>query len=852
MKQGIYTGVMTLANVASERIFKDEKVLDALKRELKGDLVNYVKNLSAQNINKAAIKKLVTEKLLKYGGQVLKESNKEAFEELVVQAVDEAMQSTMGAEGYDGDKALQRIGDTYATTMLYGGIVSGLAAKSNMAADKFNRVQIYKMATNPATYQKEIQRQFEAGEITNAEKSEKLDLLYKAAEIAAAEPPKVAALPTKKKAEYLTQQLNIAVNEGLLEGAKDPNLQAELKTNIEESQKRAKAIYESEPEVLEEITKPKPTEDDTLLEKIKSSERVNGSEQTADLDYFIGKVGEAPIASQRFGEGVVEQLLPRVPTEKLQENYDFIVKVDPESAEADAIAKELDRREQQENPPIDQVREMADENTPDEVVSESEAGSGGVGGESKIAKRIRDNIKELPEKDFDDAEANKNWNDIRESRKKIKSMSDEELLKEVQKGMDGKKINQAIYESYFGMDITAKDIEAELQSLKDTTKAETPTPKDGNTSNVGGDVRWFGSKNEPLQDWMDISEVKNPNIIHAEKIRIQDGMGLLKEDKEGNVYTTKQPANWDYQLSYEKGKNVPSNIYIAFVKNPSTEGSEYGHETASPSNEVSILKYLGSLDDFRVGGKDSLLDNGQLDAIRIEYAKEHGIKEQNIEFHLSTKDNLLNEKTTKQQSNSADVSGVTQIDNKKSPVILSETKISKILENENKNSKTVGQTDKQSIQFDNGNDFKNSLRKLQKTFPNKKIIVDNENGYYTSISDLGDIGYKDIVKAHHDAQKEGYDGIAIVKKTELKKAVDQSLKETTTQEGKVAELEAARDMAILREKVPEMKDVNDVVPTREAVSAGSNADNLTANKRKRAELKNRYTELQKLLGCLMK
>jgi hypothetical protein len=85
------------------------------------------------------------------------------------------------------------------------------------------------------------------------------------------------------------------------------------------------------------------------------------------------------------------------------------------------------------------------------------------GGE--IAKRIRDNIKDLPEKDLGDAEANKNWNDIRESRKTIKAMSDVELLKEVQKGMDGKLINQAIYESYFGMDITAKDITKEIESL---------------------------------------------------------------------------------------------------------------------------------------------------------------------------------------------------------------------------------------------------------------------------------------------------------------------------------------------------------------------------------------------------
>ena len=80
---------------------------------------------------------------------------------------------------------------------------------------------------------------------------------------------------------------------------------------------------------------------------------------------------------------------------------------------------------------------------------------------------------------------------------------------------------------------------------------------------------------------------------------------------------------------------------------------------------------------------------------------------------------------------------------------------------------------------------------------------------------------------------------------------DQQKAETKRVE-KVAELEAERDMDILREKVPEMGNVNEVVPTREAVSAGSSADNLTVNKRKRAELKNRYTELQKLLGCLMK
>lgn len=95
---------------------------------------------------------------------------------------------------------------------------------------------------------------------------------------------------------------------------------------------------------------------------------------------------------------------------------------------------------------------------------------------SDIAKRIRDNIKDLPEKDLGDAEANKNWNEAIESRNKIKAMSDEELLKEVQKGMDGKLINQALYESYFGMDITAKDVANELNKLKEPTVEKVPEP----------------------------------------------------------------------------------------------------------------------------------------------------------------------------------------------------------------------------------------------------------------------------------------------------------------------------------------------------------------------------------------
>jgi hypothetical protein len=60
-----------------------------------------------------------------------------------------------------------------------------------------------------------------------------------------------------------------------------------------------------------------------------------------------------------------------------------------------------------------------------------------------------------------------------------------------------------------------------------------------------------------------------------------------------------------------------------------------------------------------------------------------------------------------------------------------------------------------------------TISSIQKAYPNKKIVLDNEDGSFTSVSVDGNIGYSDITKAQQDAYKEGKDGIAIVKKSEL-------------------------------------------------------------------------------------
>ena len=202
----------------------------------------------------------------------------------------------------------------------------------------------------------------------------------------------------ERQLEYAYQNTVAEVNAQLAANQKDPVQREPFEKKIQEADAVKRKIYYGEeikglPKQEEEVA-PEVADDDNLLTKITSSENVGIDEKREGLQYFIDKVGEAPIASQRFGEGVVEQLLPRVPTAKLEENYKFLAEIDPEGQDADAIAKELDRRANEANPPIDQQREldMGDEGLRGEDISEVLKGNGFVqsekGGLEKKGVRI--------------------------------------------------------------------------------------------------------------------------------------------------------------------------------------------------------------------------------------------------------------------------------------------------------------------------------------------------------------------------------------------------------------------------------------------------------------------------------
>jgi len=314
------------------------------------------------------------------------------------------------------------------------------------------------------------------------------------------------------------------------------------------------------------------------------------------------------------------------------------------------------------------------------------------------------------------------------------------------------------------------------QSLKETTKAETPTPK-GNTSNVTAE------------------QVRNKlQEIEKQSVKIN-----ITQDANGKMEQTSQEVIDKIKAELDK-TGLPYNDVVSNDK-----GSTYFVVTKD-GQQHEVLKVLQS------GGKlvPTNLTKAKWINHLIKTEKDAVVKAVEQSLKETTK-----AETTTQEGNAEKVA---------------------------EGGKSISDVDLEK-QF-----FHNSAMSLATKGKEKESYQEKAAELYEKVKDNEGLSEREM----EFLKKNIYNDPTKTRDENLEKYANKNENTTTQSEGKVAELEAARDMAILREKVPEMGNVNEVVPTREAVSAGSNADNLTVNKRKRADLKNRYTELQKLLGCLMK
>ncbi len=208
LQRRMYAYTMSAIEGLSERIFPDTKVLDAFKKEVAPNVVKMAARLSAGEITeeaaKSRMKSFLTNSLKPFAKSFVKSELEESSEEAITDIAQGISETVFAGKDFDAEKTFGNAANTFLTTMAYSPFVSGLAAAKDTRAGSYGKSGIYKMATDPETYRREIERLKGQG-MSDAEADQKLQVINTAAEIARQLPVK-KSLDMKKNPEL--QELN--------------------------------------------------------------------------------------------------------------------------------------------------------------------------------------------------------------------------------------------------------------------------------------------------------------------------------------------------------------------------------------------------------------------------------------------------------------------------------------------------------------------------------------------------------------------------------------------------------------------------------------------------------------------
>lgn len=254
-KRAVYSNIVAGLNAATERIFKDERVLNAFNKEISPNIKTLVGKLAKGDITKEALAPAITQTLLK-SKEFLKEAlisnTKEATEELATSAGQSIATSILAPAKFNEKEAYDDAISTFTTTFLHGGLVAGLGGIQSFRANNLGIPTIAKLGideklTNDT--KSYINAQLLSGDMTQDEANGKFKILNTASKINREVMPQVDAvskLPQKTRDKYAVQLLNEAILKGQIEITQDEVLKGELEKKVKESEKVRKGILGKE------------------------------------------------------------------------------------------------------------------------------------------------------------------------------------------------------------------------------------------------------------------------------------------------------------------------------------------------------------------------------------------------------------------------------------------------------------------------------------------------------------------------------------------------------------------------------------------------------------------------------
>jgi hypothetical protein len=255
-KRTLYATIVGGLNAGTERIFKDEKILNAFNKEISPTIKALVGKLSAGEISKEALSTSIAN-VLKKSGAFLKESaisnTKEATEELATSVGQSIATSILAPAKFNEQQAYNDAISTFTTTFLHGGLVAGAASINSVRSNHIGIPTLSKLGIdNKLTEDTKnfINAQVLNGNMTQEEANGKFKVLNTATKINTEVMPQVSQvapnLPQKAKEKYSVQLLNEKILAAQADETKDEVLKSALGKKIKESEKIRKQILDKE------------------------------------------------------------------------------------------------------------------------------------------------------------------------------------------------------------------------------------------------------------------------------------------------------------------------------------------------------------------------------------------------------------------------------------------------------------------------------------------------------------------------------------------------------------------------------------------------------------------------------
>lgn len=248
-----YANIVAVGNAASERIFKDEKILDAFGKSISPGVKSVVKSVAAGDLPKKALLPEIRNvfrngfRLLGHG---FVETNKEAIEEVAASGADSAAKLLLAPGKFNEKEAFDDALSTYTTMMLHGGPIGLLAGYSNFKASHAALPLLSQLGPNKSftdDVKNEINRQVLSGEILDQEHTDKMGLVTEAVRINEKDMPMLEerGVPEKAKMKYLSILLHEKGLQQKMDAATDPVIKTSINKEIKAAQETRLGIYEN-------------------------------------------------------------------------------------------------------------------------------------------------------------------------------------------------------------------------------------------------------------------------------------------------------------------------------------------------------------------------------------------------------------------------------------------------------------------------------------------------------------------------------------------------------------------------------------------------------------------------------